>query len=99
MEIRLPDDKLARIHHTVSDWLMKWRVKKREILSLVGLLQHATKVIQCGKTFVGRMYIFYCCKIKKMGYKRRLSIEFRSDLSWWHTFLEWAPSVKKFCST
>ena len=43
MEVRLPDAKLSKIHHTVSDWLTKQKAKKREILSLVGLLQHATK--------------------------------------------------------
>ena len=46
MEIRLADDKLARIRHTVSNWLTKQRAKKREILFLVGLLQHATKVVR-----------------------------------------------------
>lgn len=87
MEVRLPDDKLARIRHIVSDWLTKRRAKKREILSLVGLLQHATKVVQCGRTFVSRMYST-AAKIKKMDYKKRLNVEFRSDLSWWHTFLD-----------
>jgi len=60
MEIRLPDDKIARIRHTVSDWLTKWKAKK-----LISVGQHVTKVVQYGKTFVSRMYST-AAKIKKM---------------------------------
>ena len=56
MEIRLPDDKLQRIHQELSRWLHRKVATKREILSLVGLLQHATKVVRSGRTFVARMY-------------------------------------------
>ena len=44
MEARLPADKLKRITTQVSSWLTNKKATKREILSLVGLLQHATKV-------------------------------------------------------
>lgn len=56
MEIRLSEEKLLRIRHEVLKLLPRRSAKKREILSLVGLLQHATKVVWCGRTFVGRMY-------------------------------------------
>ena len=45
MEIRLPEDKLQRIHQELEKWEDKRRQPKHQILSLVGLLQHATKVI------------------------------------------------------
>jgi len=45
MQARLPDNKLHRIHHQVASWLSRKKATKREILSLVGLLQHATKVL------------------------------------------------------
>jgi len=51
MEARLPTDKLHHIHHQVKTWLSKRRATKRQILSLVGLLQHATKVVRPGHTF------------------------------------------------
>ena len=44
MEIRLPQEKLLRIQESLSKWLGKKATTKREILSLVGLLQHATRV-------------------------------------------------------
>ena len=87
MEIRLPEEKLSRIKETLSAWLQKKKATKREILSLVGLLQHATKVVRCGRTFVGRMYAT-AAKVKKLHFFARLNREFRSDLMWWHTFVQ-----------
>ena len=52
MEARLPNDKISRIKQLVSSWLNRQKATKREILSLVGLLQHATKIIRYGRTFV-----------------------------------------------
>lgn len=51
METRLPKDKLQRMRILVREWLTKKKATKREILSLVGLLQHATKVVRCGRPF------------------------------------------------
>ena len=39
---------------------------KSEILSLIGLLQHATKVVKCGCTFTGRMYTT-AVKVKELA--------------------------------
>ena len=55
MEIRLPEEKLARIQETLKQWLTKKNATKRKILSLVGQLQHATKVVRCDRTFTARM--------------------------------------------
>ena len=46
MEARLPEEKLTKMQHTVADWLTRKKATKREILSLVGQLQHATKVVR-----------------------------------------------------
>ena len=43
MEARLPDDKITWIKQMITLWLTKKNATKREILSLIGLLQHATK--------------------------------------------------------
>ena len=57
MEARLPNEKLERTKRVVCEWLHKKLATKREILSLVGLLQHATKVVQPGQSFLSRMYM------------------------------------------
>ena len=87
MEIRLPSDKLQRIQNELSSWLRKKKATKKEILSLVGLLQHATKVVRCGRTFVSRMY-WTAARVRELTFYVRLNKEFRSDLHWWYIFLE-----------
>ena len=86
MEARLPEDKLIRIRQLITSWLNRKKPTKCEILSLVGLLQHATKIIRCGRTFVSRMYST-AAKVKELDYYTRLNKEFRSDLCWWHAFM------------
>ena len=56
--------------------------RKREILSLVGTLQHATTVIRSGRAFVARMYST-AAKLREMHFITRLN---KSDFLWWHTF-------------
>ena len=63
----------------------KKKAIKREILSLVGLLlQHATKVVRSGRTFVVRKYST-AAKINKLSYYTRLNKEFRL-----YGLLEWS---------
>ena len=86
MEARLPEDKLKKLREEVSKWLDCNHARKHEILSLVGSLQHATKVVRCGRAFVSRMYAT-AAKVKEMHFHTRLNLEFRLDFCWWHTFL------------
>ena len=86
MEARLPSDKLLRIRNQLSAWLTRKRATKREILSLVGLLQHACKVVRPGRSFVSRMYST-AAKLKQLSHYTRLNKDFRSDLHWWHAFV------------
>ena len=86
MEARLPAEKLTRIRTSVKIWLQKKKATKREILSLVGLLQHATKVVKSGRTFVSRMYAT-AAKLKRLSFHTRLNRGFRSDLQWWNMFI------------
>jgi len=86
MQSRLPDDKLSPIKQHLSNWLHHKKATKREILSLVGLFQHASKVVKPGRIFVTRMYST-AAKIKKMRHFARLNKSFCSDLHWWHVFI------------
>ena len=86
MQARLPEDKLRRIQNQVAFWLPRKIVTKREILSVVGLLQHATKVVIPGRTFVSRMY-GAAARFKELSHFMRLTKDFLSDLRWWHLFI------------
>ena len=46
MEARLPEDKLGRLKEEIDRWITRRKAKKQEILSIVGSLQHATKVVR-----------------------------------------------------
>ena len=87
MEIRLPTDKVTRINQLLTMWLPKKKATKRQILSLVGTLHHATKVIRPGRAFVSRMYST-AARLHKMHFITQLNKSFRSDLLWWHTFFQ-----------
>ena len=87
MEACLPAEKLARTKQMVTEWLGRKNAKKREILSLVGVLQHAAKVVPSGRTFVSRMYAT-ASKVAELDFYTRLNKGFQSDLQWWHTFLQ-----------
>lgn len=86
MEARLPKDKLDRIRTTIREWLNKRSATKREILSLVGVLQHAAKVVRPSRTFVSHMYAV-AAKVQKLDCFTHLNEEFQSDLHWWNRFL------------
>ena len=86
MEARLPEEKLSRLKMTVISWLDKCKATKRQILSLVGLLQHEAKVVRAGRIFVRRMYSV-AAQVKELNHFTRLNKGFRSDLYWWHTFV------------
>ena len=58
---------------------------RKELLSLIGQLQHACCVVKPGRVFLRRMIEL----AKRRGHQERirLSQEFKSDLRWWATFL------------
>ena len=64
---------------SIAGWLDKKKATKREILSLVGLLQHAAKVVWPGRSFVSRMYSM-AARVLELDYYTRLNHEFQSDL-------------------
>ena len=72
IEAKLPQEILVRLQLLVTEWLDKAKATKHDMLSLVGHLQHATKVIKQGRTFVSRLYIT-AAKVKKLNFYTRLN--------------------------
>ena len=83
-ELRLPQDKLAR----VRDWVKEWLQKKRctNLLSLASQLQHTATVVRPGKTFL-RWLFDLSATVQKPHHYLSLNKGARSDLAWWHEFL------------
>ena len=55
-EIRLPVEKLRELQHLVKRWSDRHSCTRRELMSLVGRLAHASRIIKSGKTFMRRMF-------------------------------------------
>ncbi len=84
--LRLPDEKLQRLMETIRAWGDRKACTKRELLSLVGQLQHACCVVRPGRTFLRRM-IDLSTTARELHHHLHLSVGFRSDLQWWACFL------------
>jgi len=71
----------------VASWLRRQFCTLKELESLVGKLQHASKVVRLGRTFLRRLLELM------MGARRgqrflRSNTTFRADLVRWHPFME-----------
>ena len=85
LEIRLPQEKLKLLKATLASWRGRKAAKKRELLSLVGTLMHASKAIRAGRAFTRRL-IDLAKSVKRIDQFVRLSREARADIEWWHQF-------------
>ena len=85
MQLRLPDDKLARLRQSVAAWRSRKCCTKRDLLSLIGTLQHAAKVVRPGRAFIRRMIDLSMVRSHPNA-TLHLNREFRTDLEWWFQF-------------
>ena len=85
MEMRLPADKLRSLKEVLISWRGKKAGRKRDILSLIGSLAHACKVVKPGRAFVRRI-IELSKQTRELSHFVRLNKEARSDIEWWYQF-------------
>ena len=86
MEIQLPPERLEALNLAIQTWRGKRACRKRELLSLIGKLSHACKVVQAGRIFLRRM-IDLSTKARSLDHWVKLGAEFQADLAWWEAFL------------
>ena len=86
MELHLPAEKLTRLAALVSQWQGRKKSQKRELLSLIGQLQHVCRVVKPGRSFLNPM-IDLSITTRELHHGIRLNCGFRSDLEWWAMFL------------
>ena len=67
---------------------------KREILSLVGTLQHATKIVRPGRAFVSQMYFTAFIKLCKLHFMTRLNV---TGLLLWYVFSQSCSGLSILC--
>ena len=85
MELRLPHNKLARLLQSLKGWQTHRACTKRELLSLIGVLQHAVTIVRPGRCFLRHM-IDSACRVAQLHHHIRLDRGFRSDVMWWLEF-------------
>ena len=79
LEIRLPEEKLSRLRAELLKGGGKKACRKRELLSLIGLLSHACKAVRTGRSFLRRL-IDLSTRAKQLDHYVRISRDSRSDI-------------------
>ena len=86
MEARLPEDKVLKCKHLISDFLRRKKVTLREVQSLAGLLNFACSVVLPGRAFLRRLADL-TIGIRSPFHYIRLKSEVKADLRVWGDFL------------
>ena len=88
-QLRLPADKLSRLQAALKEALGRKALTKHNFQSLVGLLQHAAKVVKPGRAFMRRLHslLSYSGGMNHTSNQFiRLNMHARADILWWHVF-------------
>ena len=82
-QLRLPADKLGRIQSLLAKWGDRKACSRKGLESLVGLLNHACKVVRAGRSFLRRMLdLLHTVPTHPLRpHPIRLNRGFRSDLA------------------
>ena len=82
-QLKIPHEKLLEVRQELSMWLDKVSCTKRELLSILGVLQYCAKVVRDGRKFVGRL-IQKSKEGKNLHSRVYLCGETKKDIRWWH---------------
>jgi hypothetical protein len=82
----LPQDKVDRIVQILCSFEERNNITKRELLSLLGHLNFASRVIVPGRSFVSYL-LSLASSVKELHHHVRLSKECLSDIHMWRVFL------------
>ena len=86
MTVEVSADRVKDMVVELNSWNLKTRATRKEVESLVGKLQFASKCIKPGRTFIARLLQW----LRGMNRKSQYSIppEARKDMAWWGKCLQ-----------
>ena len=87
MELRVPEVKLRKYASELKAWRVRRRASKRQLLSLIGRLEHCCNEIELGRPFLRRL-IVKAHSVKDLDSFVALSQWEHDDLRWWNTLFE-----------
>lgn len=85
MKLRLPQDKVNKLHEELAFFAGRRRSTKKQMQRLCGVLGHCATLVRGGRTFSHRVIAM----LKLFSTKRRyvtLSAAFHKDMEWWAKF-------------
>ena len=92
-QLRLPSKKLADLSRTLQTWRRPGRDetpkrsgKKRDLLSLIGKIHHASRVVRPGRALI-RGLIDASRSVVPLAHHVSLGAEARADIAWWRFFI------------
>ena len=83
--LRLPQDKFDHLQQTLQLWSRRKSCTRLELESLIGLLQHACRVVRPGRSFLRRL-IDLLRPPRRPHHHIRLNRQSRADIQWWRVF-------------
>ena len=86
METALPEDKLKELLAELQCWCSRKKCLKHELLSLIGKLNWACRVIPAGRIFLRRL-IDLSTTARLPHHHISMNLEARRDIAWWQRFL------------
>ena len=87
MGIHLPAAKLHQLQESLRSWRGKKACRKRDLLSIIGVMSHACKAVRAGRSFL-RHLIDLSMSVNHLNRHVRLNVEARADIEWWHQFVQ-----------
>lgn len=87
MTLSLPPDKLTSIKSCLHNFKSRTRATKRQLQSLAGKLNHASRVVRGGRTFIRRL-LTAIHKLRMPHHKARIQGALLGDISWWCTYID-----------
>ena len=94
MVARLPGDRKQALLSELQTFQGIKKCTKRQLLSLIGRLSFACKVVPAGRIFLRRL-IDLSTTVKNLHHHIRLTVQAREDIAWWLDFLpQWSGSSK-----
>ena len=79
-ESRLPEDKLLKCKHLITEFMRKKKATLRELQLLIGLLNFACSVVVPGRSFLRWLIIDLIIGLQRPSHYVRVSKEVKADL-------------------
>ena len=95
MEARLPQNKIDRMVPMITAFLSKKACTQQQLLSLLGHLAYASKVVVGGRTYVARL-IDLAYSVRSLHAYIKLTNDFKDDLHMWLVLLQCWDGVSMF---